>query len=319
MKSRGCFLCMTGILLMISLCGCSLAVPDVGMDGEGDRLIGAVITDDYLDLFDIDQYVNDHASELLHNQEIDVERAPKYEVRLYATVKKGKGENSREWEISFEGVDGLNMLQPVWKDEKGEECHDSVCSDGVSEVHLSVDMNDQGEETNLTGTIYMLPGQEDHDIAYHVNPVYQTSDGKIYAVSGSGFSTSGESEEGEVYSTTLYEERKETENGKYKTEKSSVTVRYGVMHKPVQITIYQMDENHQILKQDTFTPGEVPDELTPEKKTSYILIETQKEDLSGKKMISRDIYTPDPEEENTIETYYVMNNGIIAKKTTTLK
>lgn len=319
MKSRGCFLCMTGILLMISLCGCSLAVPDAGMDGEGDRLIGAFITDDYLDLFDIDQYVNDHASELLHNQEIDVERAPKYEGRLYATVKKGKGVNSREWEISFEGVDGLNMLQPVWKDENGEECHDSVCSDGVSEVHLSVDMNDQGEETNLTGTIYMLPGQEDHDIAYHVNPVYQTSDGKIYAVSGSGFSTSGESEEGEVYSTTLYEERKETENGKYKTEKSSVTVRYGVMHKPVQITIYQMDEDHQILKQDTFTPGEVPDELTPESKTSYILIETQKEDLSGKTMISRDIHTPGPEEENTIETYYALNNGIIAKKTTTLK
>ena len=80
-----------------------------------------------------------------------------------------------------------------------------------------------------------------------------------------------------------------------------------------------MGENHQILKQNTFTPGEVPDELTPERKTSYILIETQKEDLSGKKMISRDIYTPDPEEENTIETYYALNNGIIAKKTTTLK
>ena len=59
MKGRGYFLCMTGILMMISLCGCSLAVPDAGMDGEGDRLIGAVITDDYLDLFDIDQYVGD--------------------------------------------------------------------------------------------------------------------------------------------------------------------------------------------------------------------------------------------------------------------
>ena len=44
--------------------GCTLAVSDAGTDGNGDRLIGAFITSEYLDLYDMEGYLNDHASSL---------------------------------------------------------------------------------------------------------------------------------------------------------------------------------------------------------------------------------------------------------------
>ena len=53
MKNRNVLTGITAVLAMWCLCGCSLAVPDAGADG-GDRMIGAFITADYLDLYDLE-------------------------------------------------------------------------------------------------------------------------------------------------------------------------------------------------------------------------------------------------------------------------
>ena len=52
------------IFMAFTASGCTLAVPEAGTDGNGDRLIGAFITSEYLDLYDMEGYLNDHAASL---------------------------------------------------------------------------------------------------------------------------------------------------------------------------------------------------------------------------------------------------------------
>lgn len=59
--------------------GCTLAIPEAGLDGGGDRLIGAFITSEYLDLYDMEGYLNDHASKLSEGETITVGKDSKYE------------------------------------------------------------------------------------------------------------------------------------------------------------------------------------------------------------------------------------------------
>ncbi len=306
MRIKKWLLCVLSLVSTVSLCGCSLAVAGAGTDGGGDRLIGAFITADYLDLFPAETRG-------------DIREDFRQEWRLYASIDKSRRKRPEDWKIVFEGTEGLKMLQPVWTDENGEKFTASDCSEGICNLDMKTEISDDKEENSISGTIYFLPGKADEDIAYHANPVYQTEDGKVYAIPGEGFSTSGESDEGEHFSTTLSEETTAADKGKKKTEKGNVTVRYSIMHKPVKITVYQMDESHQILEKTDFNPGQVPEELTAKHGTEYILVETEKEMLSGKKTVSREIYTHDSEEDLSIETFYALDNGIVAKQTTGIK
>ena len=54
------------IFMAFTASGCTLAVPEAGTDGNGDRLIGAFITSEYLDLYDMEGYLNDHAASLMN-------------------------------------------------------------------------------------------------------------------------------------------------------------------------------------------------------------------------------------------------------------
>ncbi len=55
------------IFMAFTASGCTLAVPEAGTDGNGDRLIGAFITSEYLDLYDMEGYLNDHAASLMND------------------------------------------------------------------------------------------------------------------------------------------------------------------------------------------------------------------------------------------------------------
>lgn len=302
--------------MAVFMCGCSLAIPEAGSDGDGARLIGAFITSEYLELFDMEDYLNAHASKLMDGKEITVANDDEYGQRLYATIDKHDSTDSSDWEISFQDIEGINFFSPLWTDEEGERFWGNVHDEEVGDSNISINVSETEEENVLTGTIYILPGRADEDTAYYANPVYQTSDGRIYVTTGTGFSTSGDSSEGVYLTTTLSGQVDITENGKTKTEKSSVSISIAVMYKPVKITFYQMDAAHQIIKKEEYTPGKVPETWKTEPGTEYILIETEKENLSGEKFISREIYDSKEEEETTAETYYALKNGTLAKQET---
>lgn len=300
--------------LMISLNSCSLAKKDAGNDAK-DTLIGAFITDDYLDLFDMDTYLNENASTIFRNQNTTVNNSGEYINPLYATIDRRNHRDPAYWEISFDGISGLNLLAPVCED--SVPCFSTKSSDGICDIKSDLHESDNGRETTLSGTVYTVPRASADGSAYYVNPVYQTADGKIYAVPGSGISTASASEEGETMSTSFSDQSNTTEPGRTRTEKSTVTIQFASMFKPVKITLVQMDKENKVVKQEVFIPGNLPEELTAEKDTAYFLIKTEKKTPDGTTVIARSIYEQKAsEEENPLETFFSVDNGIITKQHT---
>ena len=88
-------------LLLLSLCSCQLARED-GMNIQmNDRLVGVYITQEYLDLFDFDRYLNDNIHTILNRGEITVSDNEQYSTRIYAELKNIKHideETSEEFE-----------------------------------------------------------------------------------------------------------------------------------------------------------------------------------------------------------------------------
>lgn len=314
---------MLGAAMVLLLGGCSLAKKDAGSESSKDRMIGAFITDEYLDLFDIEAYLDDHASSISDGEEITLEDSSKYNERLYATIDKCGSKDPADWDISFGDVEGINFFSVRWEDESKEATTSLVESDGIYDVNTSYNITDEGENVELSGTIYMLPGLIDEDTAYYVNPVYQTEDGRIYAVSESGGSTSGNTSEGEQFALTVSDETTvtasgytgNTNTGNTKSEKMTVTVRLSVVYEPVKITLYQMDKKNCILQKDEYIPGKMPEKLDVSKGCEYLLVETEKKDPDGEMIISRDLYEQ-REEGETLDTFYRGEGGKLSRQST---
>lgn len=288
------------LFVMLFLCGCSLAVPDAGGERGGDRMIGVFITTEFLDLFTI----KDAA-------------ASGNEGRLFAEIDKSRGSDPGGWEISFGNLDGFQLLTPLWTMENGENYWGNVCTEEVSNTDIRLNEADDSQERSLSGTVYVLQ-KRNGNRAYYANPVYQTADGRIYAVQGHGVSTSGESAEGMCFSSEFSEEITITEDGKTKAEKSSVAIEYAVMSEPIQIRVYQMDSEHRVIRQENFKPEEVPGELAVEKDAEYILAEVEKEGLTGEKIVDREVYGYRADEETYLTTFCARADGILVKRETRL-
>lgn len=307
--------CITYLILLPSLCGCSLAVPDAGVEGGSDRMIGVFITDEFLDLFDIERYLNDHASGFVDGQEVEIPYDSGYEGKLYAKIDKSKGSDPADWEVSFENLEGISMFTPYWTMENEESYWGSVCTEGIY-ADIRYYESEDSVEHNISGTVYILSEKENENKVYYANPVYQTQDGKIYVTRGSGVSTSGESAEGVKMSSTFSGETTTTENGKTKTEKSNVSVEYAVMYRPVRVTVCQMDLEHRIIQKEDYLPEEMPEELTAKKDTEYILVEMEKEGANGEKTVSREVYDHDPDGGVWLVTYCARDDGIVVRQET---
>lgn len=295
--------------------GCSLAKEDAQRDTT-DTLIGAFITDHYLDRFDIDAYLKEKTFNSL--QDSDVISSDRYEEPLYAAIDRNNSADPSDWDISFDGIKGLSLLTLIGKDENGEIFRASKCSDALCDVKTNVNMSDNNNETTLSATIYSTPGAIDKDLGYYTNYVYQTADDKIYTVPGNqGFSTSWPISEGENMSTTFSGQTDSLEKGAVKTDKTTVTIQFSIMYEPVKITLAQMNEENKLVKQEEFTPGRLPEKLTADKETAYFLIETEKKDPDGNIIKMRSIYEKEESEDGYfLETFYAEDNGIVAKQYT---
>ena len=71
------------LLLMFLLTGCQLAKDDLQQPSRTDRLVGVFLTQEHLDLFDMDRYMDDHINDLLKGGVI--ENGSAYQDKLYAS------------------------------------------------------------------------------------------------------------------------------------------------------------------------------------------------------------------------------------------
>lgn len=306
--------CCRCLPFVFCLWGCSLAVPGAGEDTGEDRMIGVFITREYLDLQNMGQYQEAHASVPDKEKKEEGDNGPQDGRKLYAQIDRSGGENPDEWEITFGSLEGIQMFTPFWTPENGEPYWGTVCTEGISDTDIRYQESDSGTEHDISGTVYILPGKTDGSTACFANPVYQTADGRIYLTGGTGVSKSGESAEGEMLSSSLCGETSAVENGKTRTEKTSVTVNYVLMYRPVSVTVLQMDKEHRIIKKEEYLPEEVPEELSAEKDTEYILTETQKETPAGEKTVSREVCGYSPDAESYLSTFYARDDGIAVKR-----
>ncbi len=308
------------VLMLIPLSGCQLAREDAGLSNREDRLIGVFLTTEYLDLWDFEGYLNDNIKSF-SGGEIKMDGPmEQYQGRLYAELRPKTltnpetGEKTVTEEYIFPGIEGIPYFAARVPDTAERQGYITSGSDeAISDGHMYLNYGDKEDSTVLNGTVYVSPGSGS---TYYFNPVYQSEDDRVYALSGSGLSTGGIQSEGEVFSRTLDASYTSTENGKTKSESISVKVSINVMFPPEEITILQMDADSAVVSRREYAPEEIPESITPEANTEYIIVEIRKTHPSDSTFITRKLYGRDVE---SLETFYRRANGICVKKWVPIK
>jgi len=318
MKVKQFFAALLAGAALLALPGCSLARTDADASAGEDRLIGVLVTTEYLDLFDFEEYYSDHESRFVDGGTVMVENSDTYQGRIYATLttenltNEETGEQVTRQAYVFEGIDGIGYFAPTMEDEEGIYTR-SNGDEGISDAHMDVSFTDEGQSLSLEGTVYVEPGKGNTE--YYVNPVYQCADGAVYVTSGSGYLLSGDHGEGEVFSTTLDANTTRTEEGKSQKDACTVTLHLAVMFAPERIVLLQMDANAGVVSRRAYTPGALPERLELEAGTAYLVVETHKRDRAGEETVARALYQSDTE---TIGTFYGREDGICLKQWTQL-
>ncbi len=326
MKSRAIVYSFVGVLLACFIYGATGTVTLARADAEGvsskvkDRLIGMFVTFDYLNLFDFEQYLNDNIGKIGAGGDVIVGRqeAGAYSGRLYATLvdktltnlETGKTRTVQEY--VFDGIEGIVYYTVSMKNEVGSH-YTSGGDDAISDGHVHIKTTDAGDSIEMKGTIFMsASGTED---CLYFNPVYQTAEGEVYAVSGNGYSFSlgTHSAEGTIGTIKLEEKNSVMLDGETSEVGTLVELSYGFMYEPVKIVVTQMNGQNQIVDSQEYIPGEIPEKITPANTTEYILVETIKKDKAGKEIVARELCR---KEEYSFETFYAREDGVCVEKWT---
>lgn len=311
------------LFLVISLSGCiQLAKEDAGGNAKQDLLIGIFITQEHLDLFDTESYLNDYLSGKVTKDPVIIDTTNnKYQGRLYAALTEriltdevtGRPFHIREF--VFEDIKGIPFFSARIPEGLNDPGFTSTGSDrAISDGHSALHYGDDEESTSLEGTLY-IPA-ENQDIIHYINPVYQSADGSVYAVSGNGHMIGGISSEGTVYTQTLEENVTTVENGHEKRISLSVKISLSIIIPPEKINLSYMSKDHTMLLWEEYAPGQLPNSLVPEADTEYIIVETIKKDDQGRQKTTRTLVDKN---NNNFETFFLRDDGYCVKQWTQLE
>lgn len=310
---------LAGLILLgmaVFLGGCSLAREERQEALGPDRLIGAYITREYLDLFDMEGYLNNHAG-LLEKGSITVGpgQGEEYRGRIYAALEKKDGQGTPEY--VFEGIEGIPFFMPLVKSEdgSGEDLVTARQGPEISDAHFT-----SGNSIKLEGVIY-YSGKDSPQ--FYCNPVYQCPDGSVYLTAGTGVSgqmASGVSlnmQLSETYTVSSADGQQDragelssdAEDGQRET-RSEVSITIQGKDVGSKCTIIQMDENNRVIKETSAEGPKASGVLKIEDETSYIIAEYySQEDESAE----RELFNLG-EDENYISIYTQAPDGIVMKQ-----
>ena len=305
-----------GILFLICMwivSGCSLAIPDAGEENTKpqDRLIGAFITTEHLDLFDMEAYLNDHVEDFIgaDGSEKVVVDSGDYNERLYAVVDKHNSASPKDWEISFGEIEGICFFDATFQNEE-EPFTMIVGGDEICDVASGLSVGDNEESVSLTGTLYALIGEYEN-VQFYINPVYQTTDGEIYTVTGNGYSMSGEL--GGSSKVKLEESFTTTKDGVEQTYSGAVEIAFEIRNAaPVNICLQFMNEDLEIVQTKEYAAGEMPTQVELAETAVCIIVETQWADGT----VTRELVEWNEDERVSIETFYSVGDSVLGKQMT---
>ncbi len=248
------------IIIAIAFSGCQLK-KEAPESAAGDRLIGAFVTTDYLDTFDVESYLKDNINEITDGGEVEIENTIGYEKKIYAEKVKIEDEGVFHEEYIFD-LEGFWLYDVTIPKTEDSEKYTSLCSEGINNINVATHQKDDGEELTLEGAIYYTKNK-----TFYLNPVFQEKDGDVYTVAGQGLSSSG----GGISSSTLSDEITITEGEEKKTYKTTVKMSYIIAEEPKEVTFVFM-KGAEALSEFTYKPQEVPEKLKAPKGAEYLLV-----------------------------------------------
>ncbi|MBQ7923177.1 MAG: hypothetical protein IJ325_11510 [Clostridia bacterium] len=307
-------------LLMLVSAGISAVVTLVREDmqneagTEKDRLIGVYVTTEYVSLVDMEKYIEDNIASIMSGSNIlSPEDTAAYTEKLYAVEKIEEaispltGETYTTHDLTFPGLDGFGSY--CYKTQKnGTPVSISGGLGAISERHTSIKSTDYGEEFGLTGTIYT---SDDFNSVLYFNPLYQSADGSIYLVPGTGIHHSGVG----LASHTMSEEETTEKDGETVTVyRSDITVNIEGVVPPDRITLLQFSADNELLSETEYTADTMPQTISLLPDTEYIITEGYAAGEDG--AIFRELYAADDE---YIEIFRPWKDGICTKESVKLE
>lgn len=216
---------------------------------------------------------------------------------------------------SFPGMDGVCFTYEITYDsEANAYTTRSGPNQGLWEGSVavgSVDYNTEREQrtAGMSGKVYYGEGVE--NTIFTLYPVFQAAEGERYLFLDGRVNVSGEGEG--IVPSTFYTSKSEVEvNGRKLTCETSLKVEIGTKPAARTVTLVQLDEDHRVLSQEDFLPGQCPDQLAPQSETAYLLVEYR--DSEGE-VTERELVQHG---EEYLYTAWQMDNGFFAAQPTQL-
>ena len=256
-------LLVCAVLICASLGGCQLAREDVGDESlTKDKFVGVYITFKPLHYFSAENTYDG-----INN--------PDSEPRFYATAKQVDDDGYKSTTFEFEGIDGIPFFTAtvLGADESANYKTSIMGPEIMNPATAYLD-----RDTTITGKIEVV---EPTEVVLHLNPVYQTKDGKIYMLPGeTGLFIS----KGASCKTTLFETTTVTENGEETTSKTSVELSAEVVSKPLKEIIKEMNSKDEIIGTTEITPENIPDAIHLQPDCAYCIVETHSSGENGQEV-----------------------------------
>ena len=253
MRKKGLLAIILAASLLLS--GCSLALPEEDGKTDGDPMVGVLITTQPLDLFDSEAYLSENASTILNGGMIRAEDAEKYSNALFSAW------DDAQQSYVFPDTEGYVWLCTEVSDESGDYTrmqNDDVFCDGTSAVHVT----DEGSSYEFSATLY-VPNDQTYAVFY-CNPIYQTADGRVYALAGQGMSLSGETGSTAAMTQTLTQTLTETQKGETQTRSFECAIKVQLAARPERVTLFWMDAESGVLRREEYAAGTLPETLRAE-------------------------------------------------------
>lgn len=301
------------VMLMVfaaffTLSGCQLA-SDQGA-ASTDQLVGVYITTEYLDLMDMEAYLNDHLNELGDGETILAEGdTSAYQERIYA-VDISDDPESPEYE--FPGMEGVPVYcVPVPNPDGDGYCWTPGHAPEVWQYNAYT-AKDGMDDVVITADLCVSPDERRHE--FYANPMYRTEDGEVYLMGGTG--ASGDMDQpGTSLTQTVEETSTMTINGETIQQRCEVKVTVTSVYPVEKTVLIQMDGNNRVITSQEFLPGQVPAEFIPESHTAYLLVETHRLSKSGGQTVDRELFD---REDTTLTTYQEGKNGFFCRQDTVI-
>ena len=214
-------------------------------------------------------------------------------------------------EYIFETPEGMGLYAyTIPASESNPNAYTSTYGgEGICDVHF----NSKSDGEELTGTIYHIPTD---NLVFYFNPVYQTETGEVYLTAGQGLATNSF---GGDMSHSMKESFTITENGEEKTMTNSHHITIACVALPQTIAVSQMDAENRVLSRQEFSPGKMPEQLTPQQDCAYLLVETHTDAdgrPEGTPPVERSLYAR--QADKSIRTFYDRGDGICLAQYTAL-